>query len=212
MKPKAISVLVSYPHHFEVVSVKPDLEGLQKLVGGYLEAVPRPAGDVGWFAYCNEEGKIESLPVNRPSSLFLDRQWIDAGLPPFTSRDVLVGPIVWLGANAGEGDEESLPIPYVERFARTCLLDAWDQAWTTDSPVITLVRDGFDIWIFDEPKDSVIPPHVGSCVRRARSRADHGTIEFWTGISPARWTELRVEIMDQPGVNLHDERADKTYG
>lgn len=40
------------------------LEELQKLVGGFIEAVPhsRP------IAYCNEEGRLNHLPVNSCAS------------------------------------------------------------------------------------------------------------------------------------------------
>jgi len=44
----------------------PSLEELQKLVGGYIEAVPhwdRQAG-LPCVAWCNEEGKLDELPVN----------------------------------------------------------------------------------------------------------------------------------------------------
>ena len=41
------------------------LEELQKFVGGYIEAVPY-ANPV---AYCNEEGRLNNLPLNRCASL-----------------------------------------------------------------------------------------------------------------------------------------------
>ena len=69
---------------------KPELEQLQRLVGGYIEEAPRQL----WYtkrkfsprstAYCDEEGKLKGKPVNR-HFLTADfrNQW-----------DVLVGDVV----------------------------------------------------------------------------------------------------------------------
>lgn len=45
-----------------VVEIENKLEAMQKLVGGYIEAVPL---EREIDAYCNEEGKLIGLPLNR---------------------------------------------------------------------------------------------------------------------------------------------------
>ena len=40
------------------------LEEMQKLVGGYIEAVPGSK----LLAYCNEEGQLQELPFNKRAS------------------------------------------------------------------------------------------------------------------------------------------------
>jgi hypothetical protein len=39
----------------------------QKIVGGYIELIQGPLGVAG---YCNEEGKLLNLPINRRASMF----------------------------------------------------------------------------------------------------------------------------------------------
>jgi hypothetical protein len=73
----------------ELVRV-PNLDALQKAVGGYIEVVPyftkyegRPC-----IALCNENGKIEGLPVNRKAQAFWE---LSFGRP--ITEDHLVGSI-----------------------------------------------------------------------------------------------------------------------
>lgn len=47
-----------------VANIKGDLESMQKIVGGYIEAV-YPFDDVEIALVCNEEGKLEGLTPNR---------------------------------------------------------------------------------------------------------------------------------------------------
>lgn len=74
------------------VSEPVTLEVLQSSVGGWLEIVPgldKFEGKV-CVAYCNEEGKIDRLPVNEPAT----ELWAAAyGCPVEALGDVLVGPI-----------------------------------------------------------------------------------------------------------------------
>ena len=65
-----------------VTNISPTLENLQKTVGGYIE----PVSFDGWVILCNENGKLEGLPVNMRLG----------------NVDVLVGTIVVLGT---EGEE-----------------------------------------------------------------------------------------------------------
>jgi hypothetical protein len=78
----------------------PELEGVQREVGGWLEQVPHfksidYRGTVQTcVAFCNEEGKLNKLPVNDAAT----RMWAAAlkrqGLDIRQVNDVLVGTIV----------------------------------------------------------------------------------------------------------------------
>jgi len=86
---------------------RPSLGLLQDAVGGYIETVP-------WFtqiagrrciAYCNEDGKLEKMPLNRQAT----QLWHNALPPPGLMGpggevvDYLVGPIAVV-----MGDDELL--------------------------------------------------------------------------------------------------------
>jgi len=68
----------------------PTLEELQEIVGGYIELVPlfENFGDKGCVAFCNEEGKLNGLPINRVATL----AWATGG--GHMVSDVLVGDVV----------------------------------------------------------------------------------------------------------------------
>ena len=77
------------------------LEAMQKIVGGYIQAVypfPEPVAVV-----CNEEGKMLGLPFNRP---LMDEE----GLP----YDVICG--TFFMAGVGEEDFVSLTEAQIEKF------------------------------------------------------------------------------------------------
>lgn len=206
MKPDHISVLVSHPGHFEVVAIKRDIDELQQLVGGYVESVPRPSPETPWFAYCNEDGKSMELGLNRASTFFIDQLYTQAGLRPFTSFDQLVGPIVWLGR--GDEEEDSVPIDIVQGYAMAHLRTAWSRS----SP-ITMVRHRNDVWVWDSIQGGPIIPHmIAALTTAARLSDDHGIVEVYAGVDRAKWVEVRVELMDHPEMDLHDERDDRTYG
>jgi len=72
-----------------------DLEGMREAVGGgYIEGI----GGDGWTGYCDEEGKINGLPLNiRATRLAWFLGWPE--------DDVLCGPVVFLGPVDDEGEE-----------------------------------------------------------------------------------------------------------
>lgn len=80
---------------------QPELPALQKLVGGYIEAVPfflsTPSGEP-CVAFCNEDGKRLRLPFNRAANeawrTAMERH---AGCRP--EPDYLVGTVVVLTGN-----------------------------------------------------------------------------------------------------------------
>lgn len=202
---KSIHALVSYPDHFEICKINPGLNDLQKLVGGYIEAVID--SDSGWSLYCNEEGKLKGLKVNVPSTAFIDKLYRLAGRPPFSQHDILVGPVVWLGPTDELGNETSLPIDYMGRFSDSTLQIAeLTKSITERTKSITVIRVDLDVWVYDQIDERVSTKVVGL----ARTESDK-TIEVWTGLDPARWTELRGELTSYDAT-LHDERNDRSYG
>lgn len=82
-------------------SIDPTLEVLQGLVGGPIEVVSPPASEStpDWHAYCNEEGKIHSLPFNRRATNY-------ANYLGWPRGDVLCGPVVFLGDGPDGGDAD----------------------------------------------------------------------------------------------------------
>jgi hypothetical protein len=71
---------------------EPQLEALQKIVGGYIEQVPMWSDYLGipCAVYCNEEGKLHHLPINQRATML----WRAKLRMPGALADVLVGPVV----------------------------------------------------------------------------------------------------------------------
>jgi len=62
---KKVKVLVVAPHAKPYVQeIIPNLKAFQSIVDGTIEAV-YPFEDESIFIYCNEEGKLTKLPLNR---------------------------------------------------------------------------------------------------------------------------------------------------
>jgi hypothetical protein len=53
----------------EDLGFNPKLEIIQEVVGGYIELVPTANGG---YMYCNEEGKLLGLTINRPATQLID--------------------------------------------------------------------------------------------------------------------------------------------
>lgn len=121
---RLITVLVippDQPPHIAVIT--PDLETLQSMVGGYIEAVRLTDGVI----YCNEDGKRLGLPRNEPATT-LARTTTPAVM---NRRDVLVGTCIVVGnvdPNTGEPseDEQDVPNTLVEILA--------SQGWPVRQP------------------------------------------------------------------------------
>lgn len=73
------------------------LEQLQQRVGGWIEAAP--VFDRRLTMYCNEEGKILGLPINRLATILLQPD----------AHDVIAGDVVLVGGADAEGYDTSLP-------------------------------------------------------------------------------------------------------
>ncbi len=63
-KEDVIKVMVVAPNKARptLLEIKNELNEMQKIVGGYIERVIYEGFDL----FCNEEGKLEGLPLNRP--------------------------------------------------------------------------------------------------------------------------------------------------
>jgi len=66
------AALIHTDNSIEVGHYTMDLRWLQKQVGGYIEAVDlqQPDGLVMW---CNEEGKLQGLPVNNIATMLFEK-------------------------------------------------------------------------------------------------------------------------------------------
>ena len=95
MAKKEIRVLIVEHDKAPVEKViKNELEALQEIVGGYIECLPL---DDETTIICNEEGKINGLPLNRP--LYTD----DGKL-----YDIIVGTFIISGDDVKNGEFVSL--------------------------------------------------------------------------------------------------------
>ena len=88
------------------------LEELQRLVGGYIEAVPVPYFVNGFdraTSYVNEEGKYIGLPANmRATDFMVPGVGIGFG-------DVIAGPMLLCGFDPATGDTADVPAGVVRR-------------------------------------------------------------------------------------------------
>lgn len=96
---KALVIPVGSPARVEEISG--DLRSLQKLVGGYLEAVHLDWE--GTHVYVNEEGRLRQMPVNLAATALAQQ----SGKLPLDT--VLVGPVVVLGGHLISGNEADCP-------------------------------------------------------------------------------------------------------
>jgi uncharacterized protein DUF3846 len=85
-----------------------DLQVLQRMVGGYLEAQYDAERTVIFFI--NEDGKSMGLSTNELATAYW---WLVN--PAFVNRDVLVGDVVVVGAADRKGDITSIT-PEMERL------------------------------------------------------------------------------------------------
>lgn len=94
---KPIRVLIVRDRECEVQTIDQDLETLQSLVGGYVEAVNFGPGAV---ALLNEDGKMLGLPTNNLATL-----WIG---------DYIVGTMVVVVAVDADGNFTDVPDDILE--------------------------------------------------------------------------------------------------
>lgn len=90
---------------FRNIRIENDLSSYQKAVDGYIECIDLPNGAT---IICNEEGKINALPLNRSI------KGEDGGIV-----DIIAGNMVIVGFNAEEGEFISLTDKQSEELKRT---------------------------------------------------------------------------------------------
>ena len=95
---------------------------LQGVVGGYIELV-RVTDELDMW--CNEEGKLQGLPVNEPATALW---W--ALCPEMRNQDVICGPVA-LTSHDGQGDTTSLP-DWIWVFLRDQLAPKYPASTVTD--------------------------------------------------------------------------------
>jgi len=94
--------------------ISQDLQTLKAIVGGYIEAVYTAYDDHGRprvTLWCNEDGKILGLPINRRATAL----WyaLNGGPTGYT----LNGPVLVTGSDDGQGDILDVP---------DMLIDLWN--------------------------------------------------------------------------------------
>lgn len=85
----------------EVRELPQDIRTLQGVVGGYIEAVKTMWDDDGnaqAILWCNEEGKLQNLPVNRRATAL----WYSLNRGP--TGDTLCGTVIVSGPADANGD------------------------------------------------------------------------------------------------------------
>ena len=74
----------------------PDLKGAQDFVGGYVECITFPNGDL---LIVNEEGKLKGLPLN-PEATLLWKMTFDNDNYVTGRKDIVVGPAIYIKKHA----------------------------------------------------------------------------------------------------------------
>ena len=89
-----IKVLVIEPNKVPYLKTldRSDLQGFQRLVGGWVENITLLLDGTSMFI--NEEGKLNGLPLNPVATAMVEKF-----IPGFIKQDVIVGTAVILGAN-----------------------------------------------------------------------------------------------------------------
>lgn len=194
--PQPIRVVISQPDRsFTVTTIKPELDVMQKIVGGFIEVVGDPSGDNGFSAYCNEEGKIHELPLNTVSTLFMNFLYTSSGLPRFSAHDVLVGPIIWCGGADDEGDDTSMPIDLINEFIIAGLSIAKVEA--IQKNLVTVIREGAHVWTIDE--DDKKSYRIIKDLFRA---ADTTPVEVWPHVTTAYVQGLTSRFEREDGTTV----------
>lgn len=94
--------------------IEPTLERAQRLVGGWIEGLPSDTEPGGWFAYGNEEAKLQGLEVNlRAHNLLVE-------LGGHDPDDVLRGTVFIVGCDE-DGEWRSVPAAAIAQFRESGL-------------------------------------------------------------------------------------------
>ncbi len=83
----------------------------QRILGGYIEHVGAAGQRISFW--CNEEGKLQGLPVNRLATAL----WWDLS-PEMERLDMLCGPVLITGGPTPDGQNTPVPTWMVEIYRR----------------------------------------------------------------------------------------------
>lgn len=105
------AIIITEDGNAEIKYLTCDLETLQGIVGGPIEALS-PTGYAGyrWFAYINGEGKMQGLPVNDAANEIATM----LGWAGRLGGDFLVGPVVIVGPGDAGGNDTSVEDNVIE--------------------------------------------------------------------------------------------------
>jgi len=116
---KKLKGLLVKPYELpEEIELEDSLEAKQKLVGGYIECV-NFLKDNNVIFICNEEGKINGMPLNR-----------DIGY------DIIAGPFLILGNDYENGDFKSLTDNQIMHYKKVFDKDSIDQ---TEKKILSII-------------------------------------------------------------------------
>lgn len=172
---------------FEFCTLPAELPAfLEAIECQYLQAVPSS----NWAIYANEE------PEGRINVQANSLIW---ALEP-AIRMPLYGRCLVVGA---KGSEE-IDVP--DYVIDTALL----QIPEPEPGHVCLYRFGNQVHVYDDQPTGVKDLHAA--IVRHRDVDNDTPIEAYFNVPRNRWVELRVEIMDQHAIDLHDHRNDRSYG
>lgn len=188
-----ISVLVcndnSNGFAYEFRTINASIAALAELTEGqYVDAVT--TGD--WAVYFNEDTR-QGRPNEAADSLI-------SHLAPGTVVRPMSGRCVFLGVR--NGVETDVP----DRLIDLALANLPEQPHTR----VCLFRHRKHLFVYDNQNQAV--KDLLGLITRHRDAHDLDPIEAFFGVMPHAWVELRVEIMDDWSIQLHDHRNDRTYG
>ncbi|MBR2784705.1 MAG: DUF3846 domain-containing protein [Clostridia bacterium] len=116
---KKLKGLLVKPYELpEEIELDDSLEAKQNLVGGYIECVDF-LKDNNVIFICNEEGKINGMPLNR-----------DIGY------DIIAGPFLILGNDYENGDFKSLTDNQIMHYKKVFDKDSIDQ---TEKKILSII-------------------------------------------------------------------------
>lgn len=105
------AILITPENEIEVLDEDFDLKTIQSYLGGWIEVVNFGPDNPHFFAYINEQGKLEGLPVNEIVTAF----WYNSG-QRILLGDVIVGNVLFFGQVDDEGNNTDVPDDLIEFF------------------------------------------------------------------------------------------------
>jgi hypothetical protein len=105
------AILITPENEIEVLDEDFDLKTIQSYLGGWIEVVNFGPDNPHFFAYINEEGKLNGLPANEIVTTF----WYNSG-QQILLGDVIVGNALFFGQVDDEGNETDVPDDLIEFF------------------------------------------------------------------------------------------------